>query len=314
MLKLTYLNENFSLARLALTHWAHDEATLDARLRWFRISSNAVYPFDREGHLCFLRLTPEEEKPAAHILAEMAFLTHLQAADYPALRPIPAKDGQLLLTLSTPWGRWHACAFTGVPGKPIEDIPLTEDVLTRYGGALGRLHALSMNLDVPPARPSFADALDWAWVYIQQGPEEMQAEYRAVRDALSRLPREKSTFGLVHYDFEPDNVFFDGTDCHVIDFDDSMLHFYAIDLVQALDEMPQEAHASFLAGYYAACPQSGAKEADFPLMRRFRDLYSWARLKHALEDVSAEQPEWMPGLIERLMGKMRALEERMRRR
>ncbi|MBQ4581013.1 MAG: phosphotransferase [Clostridia bacterium] len=309
MLKLTYLNENFDLARLALTHWAHDEETLPERMMWFRVSANAVYPFDWEGKLCFLRLTPAEEKSAVHVRAELDFLTHLQRADYPAMRPIPTLDDQLLLNLSTPWGVWHACAFTGVPGRQIEDIPLTEEVLTRYGAALGRLHCISMALDSPLARPAWMDALDWAWTYIEQGPGYIQEEYRAVRKALSCMPEEKHTFGLVHYDFEPDNVFFDGESCHAIDFDDSMYHFYAIDLVQALDELPREAHAAFLAGYYAACPQSGAKEEDFPLMRRFRDLYSWARVMHALSDIPKEQPDWMPGLIGMLTKKLHALEE-----
>lgn len=314
MLKLTYLNENFDLARLALTHWAHDEETLPERLKWFRISSNAVYPFDREGKTCFLRLTPAEEKSAVHIQAEIDFLTHLQRADYPAMRPIPTLDGQLLLSLSTPWGAWHACAFTGVPGRQIEDLPMTEEVLARYGAALGRLHCISMALDAPPARPALEDALHWAWTYLQQGPEHMQAEYLAVREALSGMPKEKHTFGLVHYDFEPDNVFLDGEICHAIDFDDSMYHFYAIDLVQAIDELPGEAHAAFLEGYYAACPQSGAKTEDFPLMRRFRDLYSWARLKNALSDIPSPQPEWMPHLIEKLQSRIREIERLVRSR
>ena len=53
MLKLKYLEENFDLARYALANWRHDGETLADRLKWFRISSNAVYPFDRNGKRCF---------------------------------------------------------------------------------------------------------------------------------------------------------------------------------------------------------------------------------------------------------------------
>lgn len=308
MLKLIYLTENFDLARFALARWPHDEATLDDRLKWFRISSNAVYPFDMKGQLCFLRLAPAEEKNAAHIRAELDFLTRLQQEGYPAMRPIPALDGQLLLTLDTPWGVWYACAFTGVPGRSLEDTPLTEDTLIRYGNALGRLHRISMTLDAPPARPSWKDALDWAAERFSFGPQELLAECRAVAGALQQLSADRQSFGLVHYDFEPDNVFFDGENCYAIDFDDSMLHFYAMDLVQALDEMPPEAHGAFLTGYRAACPESGAKEADFPLMRRFRNLYSLARLRHTLSEIPSPQPDWMPPLINRLTNRMHALE------
>lgn len=309
MLKLIYLSENFDLARFALAHWPHDNNTLDARFKWFRISSNAVYPFDREGQLCFLRMTPAEEKSAAHIRAELDFLAHLQQADYPALRPIPAGNGEYLLTLSTPWGIWHACAFTGVPGKNLESIPLTAEILLAYGSALGQLHRISMALAAPPDRPSWQDILTWCAPYLTE--EYLRSECAAVADALAQLLREQHTYGLVHYDFEPDNVFYDGTRCHAIDFDDCMLHFYAIDLLQALDEIEPEYHVAFLQGYHAACPESGARESDFPLMRRFRDLYSLARLRHALSEIPSSQPDWMPQLIDLLKEKARSLEEQI---
>ena len=53
MLKLKYLFENFELAKLALTNWEHDEDTLDEYLKYFRISSNAVYPFSIRGQPLF---------------------------------------------------------------------------------------------------------------------------------------------------------------------------------------------------------------------------------------------------------------------
>lgn len=66
MLKLKYLFENFELARKCLELYDYDEASLDQMFRYFRISSNAIYPF-REGtnpkQVNFLRLSPVEEKP-----------------------------------------------------------------------------------------------------------------------------------------------------------------------------------------------------------------------------------------------------------
>lgn len=62
MLKLEYLFENYELAREALALWEHDEENLEEMLGYFRISSNAVYPFTREGRVCFLRLAPVGEK------------------------------------------------------------------------------------------------------------------------------------------------------------------------------------------------------------------------------------------------------------
>ena len=310
MLKMTYLNENFDLARHALAYWRHDGETLPERLRWFRISSNAVYPFDRDGRLCFLRLSPAAEKCAGHLQAELDYLTWLGERGYPAMRPIPADDGRPLLTLDTPWGQWYASAFEGVPGHPLEKLPMTGALAASYGEALGHLHRLAMDYAAPGCR-THGEVLVWIGRTLeeQHAPQAAQDELREVTRLLRMLPQTRESYGLVHYDFEPDNVFWDGGSCHVIDFEDGMRHFYAVDLVQALDELPEQVHGAFLRGYRKACPQSDAKKADFPLMRRFRNLYTYARLLHCLSDTPQLQPEWMPQLIARLSSRRQELEQ-----
>jgi len=313
MLKLGYLVENFALAQHALQNWAHDEATLPERLGWFRISSNAVYPFDREGRLCFLRLSPAAEKAERELAGEIDFLQYLNRCGYPAMRPIPAEDGRLLLTLDTPWGTWFASAFEGVPGHPLEDLPMTDALARSYGAALGRLHALAMAYDPPVQRRSHEDVLTWVARTLEThgAPEKARRATAEVAGLLRALPQDRASYGLVHYDFEPDNVFWDGACCHVIDFEDGMRHFYAVDLVQALDELPEAFGPAFVRGYREACPESAADAADFPLMRRFRDLYSYARLLHALSEQPSPAPEWMPELIGRLRKRLHELEMRI---
>lgn len=305
MMKMKYLAEDFDLARQALAHWEHDEATLSQRLPWFRISASAVYPFDDgQGQLCFLRLQPETEKSAAELLAELDFLQYLHAGGYPCMQPIPSRRNLPLEPLFHRGELWHASAFLGVPGQPLEDLPMNSMLAWAYGAALGQLHAASMQYRPLPSCRTRSSVTCWIrkTLQAQQASPDLLAQLEEVDRLLTEKPRNQANYGLVHYDFEPDNVFWDGKACHVIDFGDAMLHFYAIDLVQALDEMEEEYHASFLGGYRDACPTSEADPADFPLMRRFRDLYSYTRLLHCLSEIPQEQPEWMTGLI----GKLRA--------
>lgn len=311
MLKMKYLTEDFALARQALIHWAHDEATLAQRLSWFRISSNAVYPFDRAGKLAFLRLAPAEEKNRDELLGELDFLQFLQQRGFPALRPIPADSGELLLTIDAPDGPWYACAFTCVPGQPLEDLPMNSSIAYAYGAALGHLHRESMAYRPPMPRRSHADALAWIRSSLRDGgaPESLLQQTEEVARLLEALPRTPACYGLIHYDFEPDNVFWDGRSCHAIDFEDGMLHFFAMDAVQALDKMDDMYHADFLGGYHDACPEAQLHQADFPLMRRFRDLFSYARLLHCLSATPEAQPDWMQQLISRLQGRLQELEQ-----
>ena len=316
MLKLKHLIENFDLAKEALTHWEHDTENLDKALSWFRISSNAVYPFFCKGDLCFLRLAPTEEKEERNLRGELEFLAYLQEKDFPGLRPIPAKNGEYLLTLSTVWGDYYACAFEKVPGKQIEDTELTDKVLHEYGKTLGKLHVLSADYVPVTKKWSHADALDWVESVLTaySAPEKMHAELTKVRELLADLSANPGQYGLIHYDFESDNVFFDPTteSCSVIDFEDGMYHWYALDIEQALDSLsellPEEnfpaAKEKFLQGYAAVRPLSEQLEELLPLMRRFVDLFGYARLLRCVSEKPEEAPDWMEELEGTLQGIM----------
>lgn len=313
MLKLKHLQENFDLARFALNHWLHDESTLPDTLRRFRISANAVYPFHQQGKLCFLRLAPTEEKPKSP-QAELAFIRWLRSEGYPASEPLPSLTGETLLTLSTPWGEYYASAFARVPGKPLDSLTLSEPVLRRYGSALARLHLLSQRY-APSACWSHEDALDWTDAVLLKchAPDGMLTVSRELRRQLDALPRTPGQYGLIHYDFEPDNVFFDeaSDSCAVIDFDDCLLHWYALDLQQAAGEMDDASFRHFLAGYQEERQLPDQLDALLPLMERFIALYGYARLLRCLDQPPAAQPEWMQKLSQRLHHALKRREQQL---
>ena len=61
-------------------------------------------------------------------------------------------------------------------------------------------------------------------------------EAKLLNELFSKLPKNEQNYGLVHFDFELDYIFYDiSTDMlNIIDFDDSMYHWYAMDIEQAL--------------------------------------------------------------------------------
>ena len=81
----------------------------------------------------------------------------------------------------------------------------------------------------------------------------------AVCKELEALSVSSENYGVIHYDFEPDNVFYDADEdvfC-VIDFDDAIRCWYSLDIVRALDALDEvveenllkEAEQCFLEGY-----------------------------------------------------------------
>lgn len=315
MMKLEHLFENYDLARKALENWPCDRPVSEELLSEFRISSNAVYPFTFRKKLCYLRLAPVSEKLERNLLGELEFIQYLRGRGYPALEPIPAENGKYCLTLDTQWGQYFASAFQTVPGKLVDDLFLTAEIVHAYGKSLGQLHKLSAEFRPKTPKWSYTDALHWAAEILtnHQAPQEMVAAISMLEEDLNRLPKGPELFGLVHYDFEPDNVFFDQATniCSVIDFDDGMYHWYALDVEQALAPLLQfpaspglDVAGEFLRGYCEERCYSSEMEQMQPFMRRFVDLFAYARIFRCLSSKPAEEPDWLVGLRSKLEARL----------
>lgn len=320
MLRLKYLFENFELAKEALKNWKHDEDTLDKMLSYFRISSNAIYPFRYNGQICFLRLAPVDEKLRKNIWGEMEFIEYLGQHNYPALRPMPTRCGENVIVLDTKWGEYYACAFYKVAGDQIHTTDMSHQVMNAYGKALGKLHSLSSNYIPTIKKWTHNEVLEWI--------EEVMIEYKAPSYALSELEKVKSNlvnllqkkdnYGLIHYDFEMDNVFYDEKtkSCSVIDFDDGMYHWFALDVEQVLFSLREEldgkilkhAEEAFMEGYKSEYHYSEESESSRPLMRRFINLFSYARLLQCVAETFDDEPEWLMELRAKLVNCIRELE------
>ena len=153
-----------------------------------------------------------------------------------------------------------------------------------YGSALGRLHAASMAYRPKASSRSRAGVTRWIGETLAAhgAPKLIHMKLREVAQLLEDKPRNARNYGMVHYDFEPDNVFWDGTDCHAIDFGDAMLHFYAIDLVQALDEMA-ERNQRRLPPPPVKVKGSGGKER-YPVSRKTGEMLRrrWMRWRRSI--------------------------------
>lgn len=320
MLKMRYLFGNFDLAKEALKHWAHEPDDLDDRLKGFRISSNAIYPFTHQGSVCYLRLAPIEEKLKDNLIGELEFIQYLRTHGYPALEPLPAKTGELLVELDTSWGAYYASAFHGVPGKPLDQTEMTEDISYLYGKSLGRMHALSAQYAPEHPKWNHEDGLLWISNMLKEyrAPDIAVEELKRVCEELSSLPIRQDNYGLVHYDFELDNVFYDpvSKSLAAIDFDDGMYHWFALDLEQAFDsmrdEMPEnlfdDAKASFMRGYQTEYAFTQESAGLLPAMRRYINLYKYARLIRCIDEEFQDEPDWMSWLRTKLASVIEQLE------
>jgi catechol 2,3-dioxygenase-like lactoylglutathione lyase family enzyme len=195
----------------------------------------------------------------------------------------------------------------------MDKIGLTEDIVMTYGRTLGELHNQSSSYVPEHKRWSYTDVFVWIRNTILAIDDEDLARSEAdfLEKILDALPKSPETYGLIHYDFELDNVFFDEntSSCYVIDFDDSMLHFYGVDVEKAIESLREEisdkeyatARGWFLAGYRSVRALSDETLELFPLFRRFVCLYGYARIVRAIHEPVDNEPDWMRELRDHLL-------------
>jgi Ser/Thr protein kinase RdoA (MazF antagonist) len=302
---------------MLLRNWAFDEESLDM-FKYYRISSNAIYPFKCRGKTQLLRFAPKEEKRRTDTLAELDFIAYLRNNGYGVLRSVRSLRGEKLIEARTPWGEYFAAVFERVSGVQLSRTDLSDLIIFSYGRALGRLHQLSSQYTPgEPRRWAYSDVLEWIRQELANFPEEALAlkEAQMLRSYFAALPRSSANYGLVHYDFEYDNVFYDeqSKSCNVIDFDDAMYHWYAMDIERALNSLQdlvpevdlfEQKKRLFLDGYRAEFELPDDFEATQHVFRRFAGIYGYVRTLRSMAEHWEHEPEWMTNLRERLSARL----------
>ncbi|MGE8203617.1 phosphotransferase enzyme family protein [Heyndrickxia sp. NPDC080065] len=308
MLKLKYLFDNVDLAEMLLKNWEFDKGSMDM-FKYYRISSNAIYPFQFQGKTQLLRFSPTSEKCRDQILAELDFISYLRSEQYGVLETVLSKKGGELVEAQTPWGAYFAAVFKRVPGVQISETDLSDRIVFSHGKALGKLHQLSSQYKpTTHKRWSYRDVLNWIHHSLLDFEDEELAlkEMQLLQDYFDSVPITKSNFGLIHYDFEYDNVFYDEVSkaCYAIDFDDAMYHWYVMDIVQALDslrdcippEMFKQKSSCFMDGYRTEYEISDEMMSLIPACKRFANLYGYVRILKSIEQKWDNEPQWLESL------------------
>lgn len=237
-----------ALAAEAAAHWGATP------LRLIRNRENAVFEVALPKGRAALRLHREGYQDDAAIRSELwwcAALAH-EGVNVPAA--LPARDGALLVTLSS--GRKASCIewlegdALGEAGKPY-DRPLP--LLLEQHRALGRLvadfHKATDRLVLPAdfTRPAWdieglvGEQPFWGrfWDHPAASAEQRAILLRArayLREALTAHAAAGGSFGPIHADVLRENVLVNDRSLWLIDFDDSGLGFRLYDLGTVLSQ------------------------------------------------------------------------------
>ncbi|WP_342597988.1 phosphotransferase [Psychrobacillus sp. FSL H8-0483] len=308
-----------TVAQKLIQFWEHDAGTLKV----WRASSNFVYAFEHNQVPYFLRFSFEQDNSIEQIKAELEFMHYLQSNKFPCVSPIPSISGELIETIETQHGTYIAVVFSAANGTNLDSETITENQMEEWGKSLASLHCLSRNFEpVSERRKSWLDKVEFMENVFQKHPQEQEAlqELSTVSSWLQSLPTTSDVHGLIHYDFELDNMFYKENEDHsfiIIDFDDAMYHWYALDIVSALDDFidNDNLHSdllvqSFLNGYGSVSAIENDVVNQFKQFQRYAKLYKFARLLSSLDygEIN-EKPPW----LDELRGKLIRVSDELRK-
>lgn len=311
MLKLKYLFDNKDLAQMVLSYWNYDESD-ENFLKDYRISSNAVYWCKNNDEVFFLRFAPVKEKNEKSLRAELKLLQYLKQNTFACAQPIVSKKGNLLELVQTPWGDYYAVAFEKAKGRQMSQIELDLEMCFDCGVQLGKLHRLTQetNQEEFPFE-NWRDKLIWIQGVLEDEADDSKAliAYHRILSGLENLEINEANYGLIHYDYELDNLFYnqDTRSIEVIDFEDAHYHWYGVDRMIAmenlLEDIPEEKIPQFKEAFLKGYASENQLLIDSQTLNLFADyinLHSYAKLKYVLEEQWDFEPQWLVGLREKL--------------
>ena len=192
------------------------------------------------GQTYYLRAYRRSWRTLADVQYELDVLNHLKQKDFPAARPVPYRDGQLLCTVSAPEGRRYLALFSEAPGPEISYDQEPEKMAQRYGRAVAQMHNALDDFISPHHRfykdlAHFIDMpLENVGPFLKHRPDDwdyFQDFAERVRRKILDLPADELEQGVCHGDLQGyhANVASDGT-LTFFDFDCGGYGYRAYDL------------------------------------------------------------------------------------
>ena len=277
----------------------------DARV--LRASANFVVVVKAEDRRYFLRFNHSSERTTEFIAAELEYIMHLREREVNANAPVKSLNGNYIESVETEMGVFHCVVFEGLPGTQIESEELDLDGFERWGAALGELHEASDGYR-DPSIPSWREHAE----FIRETVKEpiILEELETLEKRLESLPVGDS-YGVTHYDFEQDNLFWENGVPWILDFDDLVYFWHTCDIANALQDLhhrtsnrydPEDPRIqAFIRGYRSKRRITDEDLQTIPLMILFDKVYVYARLVRSIEGSETPgEPEWVTNLREKL--------------
>lgn len=203
----------------------------------FKNGLNDLYKIISDAHTYFLRISLCGVYTKKQIEEEISFIHHLHNCGIEAVKPMPLRDGSYVWEIKAAEGVRQAVMFCGLEQNPKESGEVRMENLGAY---VARMHIASRSFGCKTVRPKIdGEMLAEAPMrllrrYLRHRPDDLAFLNKTApilwKKADSMLSVYDDVYGFCHGDVQPANMFFDGVNPILIDFDCMGEGYFAYDL------------------------------------------------------------------------------------
>ena len=188
-----------------------------------------------------LRISELGDRTEAQYMAETEFVHFLAANNAPVADVIASVNGRLVEMVEDGGNLYYISLFAYAKGKLLCEngyrykagVPI-EELFFNTGKTLGIIHRLSKQYEPKRRRSEYGDKFNKEYInkLIPDTYSELKEAIYNRFDKFSKLPKDRESYGLVHFDFSDGNyhINFITGEITVFDFDNCMYCWYMFDL------------------------------------------------------------------------------------
>lgn len=211
-----------------------------ALLQEITIGNSGSYIFEvASQHKAYiLRATLYTQTKQAHLAFESDWMEYLATQMDGIAKPVRSVNNRLFEVIETGDTQFLLSLQEKARGSIVDvENPnqFNESLFLNLGALMGRMHKLTKEYKGNVICPEFAwnGPNFWRKDIAILDDDILQAEKRLLSE-INRLPINKDTYGIVHFDIHTDNFLVEGEHITLIDFDTCQLNWYAADIASAI--------------------------------------------------------------------------------
>ncbi|MHA1739695.1 MAG: phosphotransferase enzyme family protein [Candidatus Heimdallarchaeota archaeon] len=195
-----------------------------------------IYYSEWQGEPCILRITHSSHRTTNQIKGELDWINFLADRGAPVCRAYPSPTGEFVerVDVANKTSYFSVAVFEKAEGEFIRNNKekLTTEFVQKWGKLIGMLHRLTKDYPEPTKemiRPEWSAYIP----RIEQFLADDSVALPKAKEIFAKilvLPKDKDSYGLIHYDVHQSNFLINNDEFALFDFDDSEYSWFIADI------------------------------------------------------------------------------------